>query len=549
MNIRQLIAELAPRVSGGVAVAAVEALRRRSLLERVETNAGSAFTLQSVVLEYVTDRLVEEVADEIATGRPARLIDQPLVKAQAKDYVRQSQERLIGLAVLQRLEAEPGRQLLALLEGWRNRPVADQGYGPGNVVNLVRLARGDLRGTDLAHLSIRQAYLATVEVQDASLAGADLSEAVLAEAFNFPLSVALSGDGTSLVAGTSGGEVWLWRVADRTPLLALAAHSGQVYGVAVTADGRVLASGGLDGLVRLWAAPSGRLLATLQAHTGVVCSVALSADGSLLASSSFDGTVRIWEAPIGRLLATLHGHAGGIRSVAVSADGGVLASGGMDGTARLWDTTDGRPLATLRGHADVVWSVALSADGSLLASGGLDRTVRLWDARDGRLLATLQGHTGGVRSVMLSSDGRLLASAGFDGIIRLWETANGELLSTLRGHTHWVYTVALSEDGRLLASGSEDGTIRLWDTPVAPSRDDDLSAQRRASSGDTVAHQRGPPPCPECRWKAARRRERGRNGPPLGAEHQAPAGHTGGSHRHYPWCRAERRRGVTGQRQ
>ena len=38
---------------------AVEALRRRSLLER--TDRGPSFDLQSVVLEYVTDQLVEDV--------------------------------------------------------------------------------------------------------------------------------------------------------------------------------------------------------------------------------------------------------------------------------------------------------------------------------------------------------------------------------------------------------------------------------------------------------------------------------------------------------
>src|SRR6266853_451661 len=75
-------------------------------------------------------------------------------------------------------------------------------------------------------LAIRQAYLAEVDAEDASLAGAHLSEAVLAEAFNFPICVALSGDGASLVTGTSAGEVWLWRVADRTPQMAIQMRSG-----------------------------------------------------------------------------------------------------------------------------------------------------------------------------------------------------------------------------------------------------------------------------------------------------------------------------------
>src|SRR5260370_893903 len=317
--------------------------------------------MQSVVLEFVTDQLVEGVADEIARGRAAQLIDETLIKGQAKDYVRQSQERLIGEPVVQRLQSELGksgqeRALLALLEGWRNRPAAGQGYGPGNVLNLLRLQRGDLRRVDFAHLAIRQAYLAGVEVQDASLVGAHLSEAVLAEAFNFPLSVALSGDGAFLVVGRLKGEVWVWRAAGGRLVVAVQGHSGGVCGVALSADGRLLASGGLDGMVRLWETPTGRPLGTLQGHTGAVWSVALSANACLLASGGLDQTVRLWETPFaslssaeelaartaapghamaaprsgGRVLAMLHGHTAGVRGVTLSADGRLAASGGFD---------------------------------------------------------------------------------------------------------------------------------------------------------------------------------------------------------------------------
>ena len=82
-----------------------------------------------------------------------------------------------------------------------------------------------MRGLDLARLAIRQAYLAEVDAQDASLVEAELADTVLADAFHFPASVALSGDGALLAAGTSTGQVGLWRVADRTPLWAVQGHT------------------------------------------------------------------------------------------------------------------------------------------------------------------------------------------------------------------------------------------------------------------------------------------------------------------------------------
>jgi WD40 repeat protein/transcriptional regulator with XRE-family HTH domain len=468
INLAELSSAMAPTVSRSTVVEAIETLRRKSLVERGER--GATFTLQSMVLEYMTDRLVETVADEIGRGQPGVLVEQPLIRAQAKEYVRKTQERLIGAPILQRLGAEYAEagtelRLQGLLDEWRGRPGSEQGYGPGNAVNLLRLLRGNLRNTDLSGLTLRQVYLQGVDAQDASMAGASLVGAVLDEAFAYPTAVALSADGTFLVAGTPTGDVRLWRGLERTLLLAAQGHTAMVWCVAVSGDGRLMASGGDDGTVRLWAAASGQSLATLQGHVGPVWGVSLSEDGRFVASGGVDGTVRLWDAGTGQLLTTLEGHTGGVRAVAVSGDGRLVASGGDDSLVRLWEAGSGRLLATLEGHAGVVFGVALSGDGSLVASGGIDGTVRLWESATGQLQATLQGHPGGLRGVALSGDGRLVASGGADGTLRLWDSGSGALLATLQDHTGAIWAVAVSRDGRLVASaGGNDGTVRLWES-------------------------------------------------------------------------------------
>jgi hypothetical protein len=191
-----------------------------------------AFTLQPVILEFLTDQLMEAVHHELMDGQPQLVRSHALVQATAKEYVRRSQEQLIARPLLERLVGACGdadgleKKLLLLLALWREQPRSAQGYGPGNVINLLRLLRGELRGLDLARLAIRQAYLAEVDGQDARLVEAELADTVLADAFHFPSSVVLSGDGALLVAGTSTGQVGLWRVADRTSLWAVQAHTG-----------------------------------------------------------------------------------------------------------------------------------------------------------------------------------------------------------------------------------------------------------------------------------------------------------------------------------
>ncbi|NTV65002.1 MAG: hypothetical protein HGA65_15945, partial [Oscillochloris sp.] len=85
-------------------VEAIVNLRRRSLIERGE----AGLTLQNVVMEYVTERLIEQVSNEIVSGSIHLLNTHALMKAQAKEYVRNSQVRLILGEVLEQLEQQLG---------------------------------------------------------------------------------------------------------------------------------------------------------------------------------------------------------------------------------------------------------------------------------------------------------------------------------------------------------------------------------------------------------------------------------------------------------
>src|SRR5205085_4583371 len=110
-----------------------------------------------------------------------------LAQAQAKDYVREIQMRLLVQHLLERLRAELGANaqieahLLRLLELFRAEDAATQGYGPANVISLLTELRGHLRGLDLSRLDIRGAYLQAVDLQDAIRSGALLLSAVVTQ--------------------------------------------------------------------------------------------------------------------------------------------------------------------------------------------------------------------------------------------------------------------------------------------------------------------------------------------------------------------------------
>jgi WD40 repeat protein len=461
---------LHPRVLRSQLLEALGALGRRSLLERGQQ---ASFSLQSVVMEYLTEELGERLSEEIVLGHPQQLRRVTLAQAQAKDYVREIQVRLLVHPLIARLHVELGADslveahLLRLLSQFRDEDTATQGYGPANVITLLTALRGHLRGLDLSRLSFRGASLQGVELQDARLSGALLQESVWTEAFDAIWAVAISQSGQYWAAAGRRGEVRLWRRAGQTLQRVWRVHTDITPALAFSPDERLLASGSTDGSVKLWDVESGALLRSGGQASTILC-VAFASEGGLLASGGLDATVRLWEASLGTLLETLP-HPGPVSALAWSADGHLLATGDAAGTLRLWEIGPGRRAScveSLVGHSSWVWGLAFAPDESQMASASWDGSVKLWERGEAgslRLRQQLSGHTQQVQPVAWSPDGGTLASGSFDRTIRLWEAKQGLARVVLSGHRAAVHSLAFTPDSRSLLSGSQDGTLRLWE--------------------------------------------------------------------------------------
>jgi WD40 repeat protein/transcriptional regulator with XRE-family HTH domain len=472
ITLDELQAELVAPLPHFQVLEALDGLRRRSLIERGQRQGS--FTLQSVVQEYVTSALIEQVTCEIQQGQLNCLIHYSLEQAYAREYVRQTQERLLLTPILANLQSQYRMKtaveelLLSRLDQLREQDDHAQGYGPANLMALLRLHRGHLRAIDLSHLAIRGAYLQSTEMQDAKLCGALIRNTVFTEALDAVWSVAISSSGQYWAAGTWRGEVRVWSEEGQRLHLAWQAHTDNVFTLAFSPDERRLATGGFDGAVKLWDLASGTLHWTTW-HTGRMYSVAFAPDGHTLASGGLDAMIRLWDVASGKSLQTLVSQGGAVYAVAWSPDGHLLASGGFDGRIQLWQMQESRAATlarTLPGHSSWVHRLAFAPDGTRLASASWDHTVNLWDLSRGEVDQSLTGHTQRVDAVAWSPDGRTVASCGFDATIQLWDVTQQRYCAAMCEHRAAVYDLAFTPDSRRLLSGSEDSTLRVWEVPT-----------------------------------------------------------------------------------
>ncbi len=491
----------------------LRSLLQRSLIERSEQ--GAFFSLLPVLLEFITDRLVATVTEEINIGKLELITRFSLIKSQSIDQIRESQVRMILLPVLALLKRHFGSQE-ALAEHLRNLtrtvrglPRDAQGYSGGNLLNLVAQLNGNIRGEDFSGLALRQVFLQGIDAQDSNFHGVGFSDSRFTEPLETISAIALSPDGALLVASTLNGHIRCWNVADGKPVWTVT-NAGRAWSLAFSPDETILASSHYRGRVSLWDVATGRPLHTFEGHRAWVHTVAFHPDGKLLASAGTDTQVCLWDVQQKTLVQVLKGHKSRIWSLAFSPEGKLLVSAAdeesihvwdadsgallrllphpskgviqvafhpngqwlascceQDPHIVLWDVNSGERIANLTSRSSGPASVAFNPEGDILISGGRDGSVELWqvgDQKHMRYIKMLVGHQHLVNDISTSRGG-LLATLSFGENIKVWNVESGKLLRVFEGYNRMIAADAFSPDASLLVQGDASGRIRIWDVP------------------------------------------------------------------------------------
>lgn len=268
--------------------------------------------------------------------------------------------------------------------------------------------------------------------------------------------LAFSETGVFAVAGT--GPIQVWPTIDAAPITLERSWSDRkAVTLAVSRDGRTLVAGDQSGLVSWWSlADGGKHIRTLQFDT-TAWGLDFSKDGSVLAIGLDDHSVRLFDVATGEQpFATLVGHSNSIHRIAFSDDGNTLLTSSSDGSVGIWDTAD----LGLRAHSPVnaIAAVAQSRDGSTIAAATADGTVHLWGGSM-RYQRLSDPRWRGASAVAFADHDRSLVVGGRSGLSVLDRSSSSvSVLSTVE-----VVGIAVSDTTTTVAVAYTKDTLHLWD--------------------------------------------------------------------------------------
>jgi WD40 repeat protein len=462
--------------------AGVEDSRRRAPRSELDSAAGDAGVVSTVIAELVTARLVTTGGD----GRHAwvEVTHEALIRGWPRlhDWIGEKREGLL----LQ-------RRLTDAAEVWR-----DTGHDPHELYGEVRLRQIHdlLERDDVILTPLERAFVGAGDaeasrehraaVRRITIAGIALVAALVAIG-SFALiavhrrHVAESGElaarSTTLLDVDPGLSLDLALAAyDTSPTAAAAAALRQatlgfnqrgVFGAdrstawaaAISPDGTRAVSVGDQGIAKLWNTSGGRPLATLR-HKGALDAARWSPDGSRIAFGGNGRQIVLADPFLGNATPVDVGNHDALSSLAFSADSTRLAAGFGDGTVVV---LAGRsPIARFVAGADYVAGVALDADGTHVAAAGHDGAVTVWNVADQSAENLRPASAVPQWAVAFRPGTSQLLAAGDDGRVRIWDTATGARKRTFIASNRRLFAATYTRDGTRFATAGEDGVARVW---------------------------------------------------------------------------------------
>ncbi|MGD1699177.1 WD40 repeat domain-containing protein [Dapis sp. BLCC M229] len=488
----------------------LDSLHRRSLIEKTrnDINDSSTFSLQPVVMEYVTINLIDKISREIICGEISLLQSHVLLKATAADYIQEIQKRLIITPIIERLETTLGNKeeiesyLMKILDRFRKKSPSFTGYVGGNIINILSNLSVKISDKDFSELTICQGNLQGITLNNVNFTNSNFAKTTFTDTFGIIFSLAFSPSGEFLVTGSIDGEVCLWQWRENRQLFKHQEHTTILDSITFSPDNQKIASSSRNRNIKIWDIATGKCISTLNLPDNqTVKKIVFNLDGSqlfgysekqiifwnletgnsdiliesesrisalslspktgLLTFGCENGVVYLWDINTKTVINSFDTNSGVILSVKIIDNNQILASSLENKTVKIWDIHNCQCLNTFKSQSYHISLIDISINGKNLATGSGEKIVKVWNIQTGLYLQNSEGHLSEINAITFSNK-NILATASVDRTIKIWDIATGKCLKTLQGRADFVHSVVFSKNSQIILSGSQH-TIKFWD--------------------------------------------------------------------------------------
>jgi WD40 repeat protein len=511
ISLARIEAHLKPLGYNLALIQTIDSLQKRSLLEVTQSQR---YTLQNVVMEFMTEVTIRVLANEINNDNRSTSLSPrqslfffnslAIYPGSSPTYVREVQQRSILRPLLDRLNVEDSqnrsiKSCHKLLCYYRQHGLIP-GYGVGNIINLLMALAVDIDGYDLRNLYIAEVDFQSAILQNVDFRGSTFDRCRFAQGIGTALKLTFSPNGKYLAVSDTIYQIKVWEVATNQEIAMLIGHQSWVWDIQFSPDNKYIASGSSDETMRIWDVQSGECLQVLHGHKDwvwkvnfVTSNLAISIGGDRLFKVWWwrtklnlvtfsvpelhmrDGTfhhgrglvatcggegINIWQVWLGKIFQKIDiGEALNLRRVSFSPDGQRIVGTNFSCTIHCWDVNTGNHLFDLCGHPTQITEVNYDDIGQIIST--CLEQIRVWNIETGVCVKVISLGADCGKAVAYKSP--LIATGSDNGAIKVWNLETGQCMTTSSGNVRRIMGLATNAHNQIVVTSRTDGTIQLWD--------------------------------------------------------------------------------------
>jgi serine/threonine protein kinase/WD40 repeat protein len=275
-------------------------------------------------------------------------------------------------------------------------------------------------------------------------------------------------DGQQAIVGKTDGTVELWSLKDGKRRLLQPRLPNAVLSVAFSGDGHTLVAGsesveaqGGQGFCHVWDLRQPQTPARVFPHKKAVISLDVDETGELAVAAASEGIAQAWDLKTLTVVGEPIEVDEGLASVAVNRKRQIVAVGMNNGTVFVgsYARPDEQPLVL--SHPTAVRAMHITPDGATLHVGDGGGYMHVWNLETAQPRQPATLHDGEIMLATVSDESGLVASVSRHGEVQVWNPQTGERRSQRLQYS--VSAASITDDGSmLLLAPRKEPFVQLW---------------------------------------------------------------------------------------